>query len=74
MDAVNHELIRLGEALKAARAEAHLNQETLADLAGLSRRPVYLAENAEGAVRLDSLIRMLDALGLRLTIERKADR
>jgi transcriptional regulator with XRE-family HTH domain len=64
------ELQRVGNLLKLARREAHVDQQTLADLAGLSRRPISQAENADGGTRLESLVRMLAALGLRITFER----
>lgn len=58
----------LVDRIKAARVKARLTQEQLADLASISRRPVYLLESGRGMVRLDTLIKILDALGLELRI------
>ena len=60
-----------GNAVKAARHKARLSQDELADLANISRRPLYLMESGKGAVRLDTLIKVLDALGLEMIIQPK---
>jgi y4mF family transcriptional regulator len=57
--------------IKTARLKARLSQDDLADLAGISRRPIYLLESGKGAIRLDNLIKILDALGLVLEIHPK---
>ena len=62
---------KLADTVKQARKAARLSQDELADLSAISRRPVYLLESGRGAVRIDSLIRMLDALGLELEIRPK---
>lgn len=65
--------IRLAQVLKAARTKARLSQEGLAELAGISRRPIYLLENGKGSIRVDTLLKILDALGLTLSVQPKDD-
>jgi y4mF family transcriptional regulator len=67
----DHKMEELVKQIKAARVRAHLSQEDLAALSGISRRPIYLLESGKGAVRLDTLLKILDALGLKLTIGAK---
>ena len=62
----------LAEQVKRARLKARLSQDELAALASISRRPIYLLESGKGSVRLDSLLQILDALGLTLQIQPKA--
>lgn len=57
--------------VKEARKAAKLSQEDLAALSSLSRRPIYLLESGRGAIRIDSLIQILDSLGLELVIRPK---
>ncbi|MCB8933713.1 MAG: helix-turn-helix domain-containing protein [Fimbriimonadaceae bacterium] len=66
-------LRKVGEVVRRARRDANLSQEQLAALAGLSRRPVYHLETGRGAVGLDSLVLLLDCLGLEIAIVPKAD-
>ncbi len=60
--------------IKQARLKARLSQDDLAALASMSRRPIYLLESGRGSVRLDSLIRILDALGMTLEIRPKGQK
>ena len=64
----------LVEQIKKARLEARLTQEELAALADISKRPIYLLESGAGAIRTDSLVKILDALGLELSIQPKGPR
>jgi transcriptional regulator with XRE-family HTH domain len=57
--------------IRTTRLKARLTQEQLADLASISRRPIYLLESGKGAIRLDTLLRILDALGLTLQVTPK---
>lgn len=61
----------LVEQIKGARIKARLSQDELAALASISRRPIYLLESGRGAIRVDTLIKILDALGLVLNIQPK---
>jgi transcriptional regulator with XRE-family HTH domain len=64
--------MELVDQIKRARLRARLSQEELAALASISRRPIYLLESGRGAVRLDTLVKILDALGLTLQIHPKS--
>ena len=61
----------LVDQIKNARLRAKLTQDELAALASISRRPIYLLESGRGTIRLDTLIRILDALGLVMDIHPK---
>ena len=58
--------------IKNARVKARLSQEELAALANISRRPIYLLESGRGSIRLETLVKILDALGLDLAIVPKS--
>ena len=58
-----HEII--GE-IKAARARKSLTQEHIARLAGVPLRTYQRLESGDRGSRLDTLLRVLDALGLSL--------
>lgn len=61
----------LGQNILESRKALGLTQEELADLAGISYRPIYQIENG-CSIRLDTLINILDALGLELRIKAKS--
>ena len=58
----------LGERLRRRRKALGLRQQELADLAEVSVRFVHDVEHGKPTVQLAQLLRVLDALGLRLTI------
>lgn len=62
----------LAEQIKIARQKARLSQDELASLANISRRPIYLLESGRGSIKLETLVKILDALGLNLTISPKS--
>ncbi|MFY0664673.1 MAG: helix-turn-helix domain-containing protein [Natronospirillum sp.] len=62
----------LPDRVKAARARDKLSQTDLADIAGVSVMVVSRIERAGmsgGGVRLDSLLRVCDALGIKIWLE-----
>lgn len=61
----------LGERIKSARKRARLSQDDLAALAETSRRPIYLLETGRGSIRIETLLKILDALGLEIEIRPK---
>ncbi len=61
---------QIGVAIEGTRKALRLTQQQLADLAGISYRPIYLIENGR-SIRLETLLRICDALGLKLTITPK---
>lgn len=58
----------LAAALRRRRKALGLRQQELADLAEVSVRFVHDVEHGKPTVQLAQLLRVLDALGLRLTI------
>lgn len=57
-------LLILGRAVRAARVDAGLSQEALADRAGLHRTYVGGVERGERNISMASLFRIADALGV----------
>jgi y4mF family transcriptional regulator len=64
---------RLAVEVRARRAQLHLRQDELAELAGVSERFVYALENGKRTVQLDKVLAVLNVLGLHLEIQRGAD-
>ncbi|NMM86154.1 transcriptional regulator [Rhodococcus sp. SRB_17] len=60
------EIARIGERFAEHRVQLRLTQQTLADLAGVSRSSVQSLEYGTGSVKLASVVEIADALGLRL--------
>jgi y4mF family transcriptional regulator len=59
----------LGATVRARRESIGLRQDELALASGVSTRVVHQVENGKPTSRLDSIVPVLDALGLVLTIE-----
>lgn len=59
----------IGQAVIAARAEFGLDQQTTADLAGVSVRFLRSVEKGKPSVQYDHLVAVLDVLGLALTLK-----
>ena len=62
----------LAHELRKSREDARLSQEQLAELASTSTRPIYLFENSKASIRLDTYLKLLDALGLELRVGPRA--
>jgi DNA-binding XRE family transcriptional regulator len=60
------EISNLGRFFAARRIELRLTQQTLADLAGVSRYSVQALERGSGGIKLASVVDIADILGLRL--------
>jgi HTH-type transcriptional regulator/antitoxin HipB len=58
----------IGPTLSKRRKELGLTQETLADLSDVALRLVHELEHNKVSVRLDNLLRILNALGLHLEL------
>ena len=56
----------------ARRGALRLSQRDLADLAGVSERFVRFVEQGKRSVQLDSLLALLDTLGLELRLDTRA--
>jgi HTH-type transcriptional regulator/antitoxin HipB len=61
---------RLGETVARERERLGLRQDELAVTAGVSTRVVHQVEHGKPTSRIDSLIPLLEALGLTLEIQR----
>ncbi len=62
------EITRIGERFAARRVELRLTQQTLADLAGVSRSSVQALEYGTGSVKLASVV-IANVLGVRLELD-----
>jgi HTH-type transcriptional regulator/antitoxin HipB len=62
----------LGKVLSQRRHELGLTQEELADLSGVSLRLIHELEHNKVSVRLDNLLRVINALGFHLELARGA--
>jgi HTH-type transcriptional regulator/antitoxin HipB len=58
----------LAAAVRARRADLSLSQQDLADMAGVSERFVRFVEQGKPSLRLDTLLALLDTLGLELQL------
>lgn len=61
----------LGTLLKERRKYLGVNQQTLADLAGVGLNTLVAIERGEGNPQLDTLLTILDTLGLQMDINLK---
>ncbi|QCB96177.1 transcriptional regulator [Arthrobacter sp. PAMC25564] len=59
---------RLAAEVRARRGRLRLSQRDLAELAGVSERFVRFVEQGKRSVQLDSLLALLDTLGLELRL------
>jgi HTH-type transcriptional regulator/antitoxin HipB len=62
----------LGRVLSQRRNELALTQEELADLSGVALRLIHELEHNKVSVRLDNLLRVINALGFHLELARGA--
>ena len=59
---------RLAAEVAERRVSLRLTQQTLADLAGVSRSSVQALESGAGSIRVAALLQICDVLGVRLTL------
>ncbi|MGF9662332.1 helix-turn-helix transcriptional regulator [Arthrobacter crystallopoietes] len=59
----------LGKRIRSARKAAHLTQQDLSDLAGVSERTVRAIETGTGNPALAAVAAVVKVLGLRLVAE-----
>jgi len=62
----------IGTRVREARRELGLRQDELAVVAGVSTRAVHQIEAGKASSRLDILQKVLDALGMRLSVEKRS--
>lgn len=61
----------IGDALRERRKKLGINQQTLADLAGVAVNTVVAIERGEGNPQLATLLTILDTLGLQADVNLK---
>lgn len=64
-------LIVLGELVANRRTELGLNQSYTAELAGISRRTLQQIEKGKANPTINSILELLQVLGLQLTIDKR---
>jgi HTH-type transcriptional regulator / antitoxin HipB len=60
---------RIGQRVRDERRRQGMDQRTLALVANVGVRSIHRVEHGEPTVRLDILVRVLAALGLRLDVQ-----
>jgi HTH-type transcriptional regulator / antitoxin HipB len=65
---------RIGQVVRQERERSEIRQDELALVAGVSTRVVHQIEHGKPTSRLDSLVSVLDALGLQLVVEEPSSR
>lgn len=68
LDASMPEIARIGRAFAERRVALRLTQQTLADLAGVSRSSVQSLERGNGSVKFGSVAEIADILGLHIDV------
>jgi len=63
--------IEIGIIIKERRKHLGVNQQTLADLAGVGLNTLVAIERGEGNPQLSTLLTVLDTLGLQMNIKLK---
>lgn len=72
-DGAMPEIARIGVAFAERRIALRLTQQTLADLAGVSRSSVQSLERGSGSISFGSVIEIADALGLQVDVSAMAE-
>ena len=61
----------IGGVIKERRKELGINQQTLADLAGVATNTIVAIERGEGNPQVTTLLAVLDTVGLQIDINKK---
>lgn len=72
-DGCTPDVARIGEVFAERRVVLRLTQQTLADLAGVSRSSVQSIEKGSGSTKLGSVLEVADVLGLRLDVSASSE-
>jgi transcriptional regulator with XRE-family HTH domain len=64
----------IAQLVRAERRRQDMDQKRLALVANVAVRSVHRIEHAEETIRLDTLLRVLNALGLELAVRRRGER
>jgi transcriptional regulator with XRE-family HTH domain len=67
------DIARIGLAFADRRIALRLTQQTLADLAGVSRSSIQSLERGSGSVKFGSVVEIADILGLRIDVSTAAE-
>jgi transcriptional regulator with XRE-family HTH domain len=67
------DIARIGRAFAERRIALRLTQQTLADLAGVSRSSVQSLERGSGSVKFGSVIEIADVLGMHIDVSTTAE-
>lgn len=73
LDAAMPDMARIGRALAERRIALRLTQQTVADLAGVSRSSVQALERGSGSIKFGSVVEIADILGLRIDVSATAE-
>ena len=68
---VNMDAKQIGNIIKERRKQLDVNQQTLSDLAGVGLNTLVAIERGEGNPQLNTLLTVLDTLGLQIDINLK---
>lgn len=68
LDASMHEIARIGAVFAERRIALRLTQQTLADLAGVSRSSIQSLERGSGSIRFGAVIEIADILGVHIDV------
>jgi y4mF family transcriptional regulator len=71
-ESARYQAQNIGEQVRGARRELGLRQDELAIAAGVSTRAIHQIEHGKPTSRLDTLSRVLDVLGLALTVTERS--
>ena len=63
--------VQLGNIIQMRREKLAIRQEDLAEMAGITPKTIYLVETGKGNPSLGTLIKLLDILGLEISVDIK---
>lgn len=63
--------VNIGHIILKRRNSLSLKQEDLAEMTGVTSKTIYLIESGNGNPSVDTLTKLLDTLGLEITIDIK---
>jgi len=63
--------MEIGQIMQKRRSFLSINQEDLAEMTGIASKTIYLIENGKGNPSIDTLSRLLEVLGLEISIDIK---
>jgi len=63
--------LEIGRIIQQRRVSLSLNQEDLAEMTGITTKTIYLIENGKGNPSFSTLSRLLEVLGIDMTIQIK---